>query len=365
MLLQNTNAKQQTQPLNKMKKIIVIFFVFALTVTSCKRHDKENNALVNSEVIAVKIAPVQLGETSNDVVATGLLTTENEARLSFKIGGVIDNIFVNEGEFIHKGQLLATLKTTEINSQLEQARLGYAKAKRDYDRLNHLYTDSVVTLEQLQNSKTALDIAQKTVDLISFNSKFASIISPANGFVTKKISNTGEIVNPGTPIVAINEANPQSNWLLKVGVSDKEWATVRIGQKATIELDALPGKIFEASVYRKSQAADPASGSFQIELKIRAGSEKLALGMFGKTTIVSGITAKSIVIPYDALIEADGNKAFVFVPSDSNRVKRIPVIIESFDNNAVVIKSGLENITEVIVSNSAFLNEKSIISIIK
>ena len=55
--------------------------------------------------------------------------------------------------------------------------------------------------------------------------------------------------------------------------------------------------------------------------------------MFGKATIVSGITKRSIVIPYDALIEADGNRAFVFVPFDSNRVNRVPVIIKNFDDN--------------------------------
>ena len=365
MLLRITSGKQQYPQYNEMKRLSTTVLAFSLFAISCKTDNSESDALYAGEVIPVKVAGIRFGETSNEVIATGLLATENEARLSFKIGGVIDRILVNEGESIHKGQLLATLKTGEINSQLEQAKLGFIKAKRDYDRAINLYRDSVATLEQLQNAKTTLDIAGQAVDQVSFNSKFASIVAPADGFVTKKNSNAGEVVGPGAPVLAINESNSKSNWLLKVGVSDKDWAGIRPGQKAIVELDAFRGRKFEASVYRKSQAPDAASGSFQVDLKIRVNKEKPAVGMFGRATIVSGIATKSIIIPYDALIEADGKNAFVFVPSDSNKVKRVPVTIESFDNNSVVIQSGLDSVREVIVSNSAFLNENSTIAIIR
>ncbi len=365
MLLRTTSGKRQYPQYNEMKRLTSLLLAFCLIGISCKTNNKEADSLYAGEVIPVKVAVIRFGETNNEVVATGLLTTENEARLSFKIGGVIEKIFVNEGEFIHKGQVLATLKTAEINSQVEQAKLGFIKAKRDYDRATNLYKDSVATLEQLQNAKTALDIAEQSVDQVSFNSKFASIVAPADGFVTKKNSNAGEVVGPGAPVLAVNESNSKSNWLLKVGVSDKDWAGIRPGQKSIVELDAFRGMKFDASVYRKSQAPDATSGSFQVDLKIRFNKEKPAVGMFGKATILSGVAGKSIIIPYDALIEADGKSAFVFVPSDSNKVKRVPVTIESFDNNSVVIQSGLDSVREVIVSNSAFLNESSTIAIIR
>ncbi|HTE32383.1 MAG TPA: efflux RND transporter periplasmic adaptor subunit, partial [Chryseolinea sp.] len=113
-----------------MKRLSTTVLAFSLFAISCKTDNSESDALYAGEVIPVKVAGIRFGETSNEVIATGLLATENEARLSFKIGGVIDRILVNEGESIHKGQLLATLKTGEINSQLEQAKLGFIKAKR-------------------------------------------------------------------------------------------------------------------------------------------------------------------------------------------------------------------------------------------
>src|SRR4030095_16967726 len=308
---------------------------------------------------------VQSHENESSITATGLVTTENDAKYSFKIGGVIDRIYVNEGQFFRKGQLLASLKVTEIEAQLSQANLGYEKVKRDHTRTLNLYHDSVATLEQVQNAKTSLDIAQKNIDAISFNKKYAYIYANSDGFVTKKIANEGEVVSGGMPILAINETSGTNDWDLKLGVTDREWSVIQQGDKASVSLDAFPGKIFQGVVFRKSQAADQASGSYQVEVKINLNDFKPAIGMFGKATISVGNKTILPTIPYDAVIEADGNNAFVFVPVEGSRVKRVPIVIESFNNNEVIVKSGLENVSAIVVSNSAFLNEKSIITIVK
>jgi RND family efflux transporter MFP subunit len=364
IILNNKNLK-----INSMTQKIfnhLAFFMATTIIISCgkKKHSENGNGFL-AETIAVKTAPVKSNDAPAVITATGLITTANEARYAFKIGGVVEKIYVSEGQFFKRGQLLATLKLTEIDAQLSQASLALEKTKRDYKRAESLYKDSVATLEQLQNAKTGVDIAGKTVDAVAFNKKFAYIYAEADGFVTKKISNEGEVVAAGHPVFAINESSGNNDWTLKLGVTDKEWAAIAIGKTASVTIDAFPGKTFSATVFRKSQAADPNSGSFQIEMKLAMNGIRPAIGMFAKATIQTDEQKKLPTIPYDALIEADGNTAFVFVPDGSSKVKRIPVIIESFDNGQVYIKSGLENVIEVIVSNSAFLNEKSIINIIK
>lgn len=339
--------------------------IIILLLSSCgHKEDKKPTELNSKEAIPVKIATINSLNQEKNILATGLITTENEARYSFKIGGIIDKIFVEEGQHFKKGQLLANLKITEINSQLQQAQFGYDKAKRDYTRANNLYKDSVATLEQLQNAKTAMDYALKTVNVVAFNQEYATIYASTDGFVSKKLANQGEVIGAGMPVLAINENNNNKDWILKLGVTDADWASIQINQSAKVHIDAFPNQVLNAKVYRKSQASDQANGSFQIELKLELSGTKLAIGMFAKAEIKTKSTTNLPVIPYDALIEADGNNAFVFVLY-FNRVKRIPIIIESFNNKQVVVKSGLENITSIIVSNSAFLNENSNIKIIK
>lgn len=349
-----------------MKTPIFILSVVsaAMILTSCGNKTKEKSALPESDDIPVKVTTISSLQIPAQIDATGLVTTENTGNYAFKIGGVIRKILVHEGQFFKKGQLLAALNTTEINSGLEQAKLNVEKANRDYSRATNLYKDSVATLEQLQNAKTALDVAKKTQEAVAFNNQHASIYATSDGFVTEKIANEGEVVAAGAPILAISETNGNKDYELKVGVTDKQWAQIAVNQKASVVLDGFPGKTIPAYVFRKSQASDNAGGSFQVELKLRLGSLNPASGMFGKAQIYTGATTTATVIPYDALIEADGNNAFVFGVS-GNKVKRIPIVVTGFDNKQVYVKSGLENTAEIVVSNCAFLNEQSNIRIIK
>lgn len=345
-----------------MKKIIIAL-VLPVLIASCTQKEKKVAAPDEESLTTVKVAKVSTEQISDSLHVNGLLATENEAKLSFKTGGVIDRIYVKEGDFVKKGQLLASLKVTEINSQLDQAKLSLEKTQRDYERTSNLYKDSVVTLEQLQNAKTALEVAKKLVDAVEFNQQYAFIKAEADGFVTGKPGNEGEITTMGTPVITIDEAAGNRDFLLRVGVTDEEWASIYPGQRATVRLDAYPNKTFIGSVYRKSRSADMAGGSFQVDIKVSFNGETPAVGMFGKALLVPGKPIKEYTIPYEALIQISGNKASVYVPGNNNSLKKIDVIIRSFNEKNVIVQSGIREGDQVVVSNNAFLNEKSKIAI--
>ena len=348
-----------------MKKIQLLSLAAILVLYSCKEQDKVKNPLGEADIIPVKISSVSALGLAQKISATGLVSTENEAKYSFKIGGVISRVFVEEGQFFRKGQLLATLNSTEISAGLTQASLNVDKTQRDYERAVSLYKDSVYTLEQLQNTKTALDIALKEKETVAFNEHYSKIYAASDGFVSKKIAGEGEVIGPGMPVLAINETQKNNNYILKVGVTDREWAAINPGQTATVTLDGYADKKFDAFVFRKSQAADPTLGSFQIELKLKLTDIKPAVGMFGKAEISTSRDENVKVIPYASLVEADGDKAFVFALEGANKVRKIPVTISRVDNQQVYLKDGLDGVEEIVISNSAYLNEKSTIKIIR
>jgi multidrug efflux pump subunit AcrA (membrane-fusion protein) len=132
-----------------------------------------------------------------------------------------------------------------------------------------------------------------------------------------------------------------------------------------VTLDGYADQKFDAVVFRKSQAADRELGSFQIELKLNLKGVKPAVGMFGKAEIATHQDESVMVIPYGSLVEADGNKGFVFTTTSATSVKKVPVTILKFDNKNVYLKDKLEGIDQIVVSNSAYLNEQSTIKIIK
>jgi RND family efflux transporter MFP subunit len=332
---------------------------------SCKEKHKDQNPTGEPDIIPVKVAAVSMLGVPDQISTTGLVGTEDEARYSFKIGGVISRILVQEGQFFKKGQLLATLNSTEISAGVAQSGLSVEKAQRDHSRAQSLYKDSVYTLEQLQNTKTALDVAQKAQEAIAFNERYSKIYATSDGFVSRKIANEGEVIAEGMPVLLINSTEQQNSYLLKVGVTDREWALIKPGQTAKVTLDGYVGQKFDALVFRKSQAADRDLGSFQIELKFNLKGVKPAVGMFGKAEIATHQDESVMVIPYGSLVEADGDKGFVFTTTSATSVKKVPVTILKFDNKNVYLKDKLEGIDQIVVSNSAYLNEQSTIKIIK
>lgn len=341
-----------------------VIAVLALAIQSCTDSKGENQRIPKrAEPIPVKVLELKKSSIPHVIHASGQLSTDDETYLGFKTGGVVQSVFVKEGDAIKKGQLLAKLDLTEISAAVSQARFAFEKAERDYQRAKNLYQDSVATLEQLQNAETGLSVAREQLQAANFNRNLSEIHATANGYVLKKFVNPGQIVGPGEPVVLTNGAQ-SSNWKLKVGVSDKQWAAISIRNTATVSIDAFPGESFQASVTRKSEAADSQTGSFVVELTIDSDGRKLAKGMFGAADIQVGNTGSSWAVPYEAVLDADGSQGFVFVTSDENVARKQNVTIESFDGASVRISKGLEGAKALIVAGSAYLTDGSPIEIV-
>jgi len=341
--------------------MMIYLMAFTLLAGACQEQEKAKVIAVSNEAIPVHIAPVQTGGFSQQIESSGLLQTEEDSRLSFKTGGVVESVLVNEGDFVKRGQLLATLRNTEIAAQVGQVELNVQKAERDYQRIQNLYKDSVATLEQLQNAKTGLDLVKQSLSVALFNQQFIKLIAPTDGFVIKKLSNNGEIAGPGTPVLLLSNISGNSQWILKAGLSDAQWALVKTGSNAEVHIDAYPEKKFSGKVSRRSLTADPVTGSFTVEIRIDLQGSAPAVGMYAKAIIQTGQVTYASVIPYAALLEANGNKGFVFVTRDKKTVQRKNVVIGKMQENRIEILSGLESGDFVIVTGSAYLNERSTI----
>lgn len=310
-------------------------------------------------IIPVKIAPVGTIVRAEPVVASGLVSSSEEARLSFKIGGIVNRMFVEEGQPVRKGQLLATLDLTEINAQVSQAQLASEKAERDLGRVKALYADTAATLEQLQNATTGQNVTQQNLTIAQFNRSYAQIRSSVDGTVTRKVANAGEYVAPGASIYQISGNRP-GNWVVRVGVSDKDWARLRLGNRASVLLDAYPGRTFTGIVSELAQAADPTSKLYEVEVKLAAASAKMAPGLFAKVTLVPAQSRSYAVVPVEAIVEGNGKDGFVYVLTDDRKkVRKMPVQIGFLDGDKVLLTNAPSSVKDVITAGSAFLTEES------
>jgi RND family efflux transporter MFP subunit len=348
-----------------MQKIFLFATGICLTILSFYCKEKTKVDANTEDVIPIKTMPLQQGTVQQQIFASGQFTTDDETNLAFKNGGIVNRVYVKEGDAVNKGQLLATLNLTEINAVVEQASLAYQKAQRDYQRASNLYKDSVATMEQMQNAKTALDVARQQYSSAGFNQAYSEIRANKSGYVLRKFANEGQVVGPGSPILQVNGA-ANGKWLLKAGVSDYQWAIIKAGDKATVTTDALPGKVFIGMVTKKSEGIDPLSGTFLIQIElINVPVATIATGLFGKATITPSQTTTAWSIPYDALLDGDANNGYVFITNDNATAQKVKIQIAKVENQQVIVSGGLENAKALIISGSAYLNEGSKIKLVE
>jgi RND family efflux transporter MFP subunit len=353
-----------------MKKIILSLsapVIVAVTLFTCQRQGKETtppaNTALEVQPVAIKTEPVKPVNYSLPIFSSGLTSTKNEARLSFKVGGIIKKIFVEEGQSVQKGQILATLDLTEIDAQVSQARNNVEKLERDLARVKRLHADSAATLEMLQNTKTAFNMAEESFRIAEFNREYASIRATSSGKILRKLLNEGELASPGSPVFYMNSAG-QDEWTVKLALADVAWVRIQKGDRVKLTTDAYPGEILNGAVCLIGEAADPFTGLYPVEVSVFAHDKKLATGLFMKAEIEPSHSVQLTQVPVESLVEGSGMEASVFVlQSDSVHVKRVAVKIAFMDEGVAYVASGLNGVRDVISSGSGFLTEASSIKI--
>ncbi|NOS94619.1 MAG: efflux RND transporter periplasmic adaptor subunit [Cyclobacteriaceae bacterium] len=350
---------------NKLHSTFLVLSVGFLLTACGKKEQPTQEQPIDESAVAVKLTPVQVGEYSLPIASSGLIATENESRLSFKIAGIVSKIYVKEGQSVTKGQLLASLDLTEINAQVGQAKNNLDKTKRDLERGQRLLKDSAATIEQLQNLQTAFQVADEAYRIATFNQQYATIRANQSGKVIRKLINEGELVSPGAPALIINAAS-QNNWLVKIGLPDVDWVRVKIGDHVKVTTDAYPNTAFEGVVSTINEGADAISGLYQAEVKVNPGNKKLASGLFAKVQIIPTDKTKLWIVPIEALVEGAGKQAYVFVANaDQKTLRKVSVQIAYLEGTQAYLWSGVEEVSEVITAGSAFLTENSTITISK
>ncbi len=354
-----------------MNTLRILVFLALPALWGCgQKPDKTTAANVPADsteatVVPVRLAAVQTLQRAEPVVATGLVSSSEEGRLSFKIGGIVDKLYVQEGQTVRKGQLLASLNLTEIDAQVAQAQLSRQKADRDLARVQKLVADTAATLEQLQNVTTGRDLANQSLVLAQFNRGYAQIRASLNGTVVRKLVNEGEFVAAGAGVYQVT-GNAPANWVVRVGVADKDWARLQPGDRSSVGLDAYPDRRFTGIISELAQAADPVNKLYEVEVRLNPAGAKLAPGLFATATLTPARQRTYVMVPVEAIVEGNGREGFVYIlEPDQRHVRKQPVQIGYISGPNVLLTGGLTSDKQVITSGSAFLTEQSVVAVVK
>jgi membrane fusion protein, multidrug efflux system len=305
----------------------------------------------------VRTAPVVAEATVSSVHAVGVLAPANEARLAFKVGGVLARIDVDEGDAVRAGDVLAVLDQTQIDAAVARAAQAADKAARDLARAEALYADDVATLEQVQDLTTAAEVARADLAAARFDARYARIVAPADGVVLRRLADPNELVAAGAPVLVVGDTT--GGWVVNASVADRDAVRLAPGDAARVTFDAFPGATFDARVSRVATASDPATGTYAVELAIAEPAPRFAQGLVAKVELTfASQPAARLWVPITALLEAEDDAAEVFVlAADGARVARRAVRIGELAGDRVAVLAGLAAGDHVVVEGAAWLED--------
>ncbi|MEA3463231.1 MAG: efflux RND transporter periplasmic adaptor subunit [Bacteroidota bacterium] len=340
-----------------MRQLLIIIWACTLLLAGCKPDSKKETP--ENKALQVKLWEVELREFKLPVRAAGMLSTTTDMKLSFKTGGIVKQLNVREGVSVVRGDILAVLDLSEINAQVNQARIGLEMAQRDLNRAKNLYQDSVVTLEQLQNASSAYELAQSQKKIADFNLEHSWIKAPANGEIQKILVETNEVIAPGYP--AILFASTESDWVVRVALTDKDIVKFSIGDSAHVEMDAFPEIRFPARITELGVIADPVTGTYEAELQILRTDPQFRTGFIARSYIFPTRTNKAVVVPLESLIGASDNRAIVYVYREGE-VSRRRVRTGRILGDLIVVSDGLESGELVVTEGAKYIMKDSQVS---
>ena len=303
----------------------------------------------------VETAPVILSTEPVPVEMAGVLSRRTEAALSFKPGGVIATVAVRTGDAVSAGQVLATLRLDEIDAAVAQARTGVEKARRDLARVEALHADHVATLENLQDARSALELAEAGLRSAEFNRQRSVITAPSAGQILRRQAEPDEHAAPGRPILTF--AADGDGWLVRAGVPEREIVRLQTGDRATVALNG--GREVAATVTQIAGGADPATRTVEVELQ-PAG--ELAPGQRSGFIVNVRLYPQPVparaAVPVSALVEGRALQASLFVlRADGHTVRRQPVELEAIHGPTAYLRTALPAGSRVVTTGAEFLTD--------
>lgn len=326
-----------------------------------------------AEARAVSVSPAVEDRLVRAISVTGTLAAEEQVTLSLKVTGRLNELYVDLGSAVTKGQVIARLTPTDFNLRVSQAdaalqqarvRLGLspqgdddkveiestgvvrqARAVMDEAKLTKDRAETFVkrgiaaradldaadaalkvaearyqdSLEEVRNRQALLEQRRTELELARQALRDTSLTSPLDGIVRERHVTVGQYLAAGSPAVTIVRMNPLR---LRMSVPERESQGIRLQQTVKVTAEGNP-KVYEARVARVSPAIDEATRSLMVEAEVPNPRNELRPGSFASAEIVTAAAEKAILVPASALVSFAGVDKILVVKDGKVAEKRV------------------------------------------
>jgi len=310
--------------------------------------------------------------SSNKRTFTGVVEARVQSDLGFRVGGKILERSVNMGQRVQKGQILMRLDSVDLNLSLaaqqanvEAARAKYTQTKADEARFAVLVKSGAVSRQEYDQARAALDSAKAQLDAaeayarVSNNSsEYAVLLADADGVIVRTLSEPGQVVAAGQTVIQLAHNGPR-----EALVNLPEGVRPNLGTIASAQLYGQD-QMYQAKLRQLSDAADPASRTFEARYVLEGEAGSAPLGSTVTITLVTEQKSgnKSVRVPVGAVYDR-GSGPGVWIVDGKSEVKFRSVTIASIGQEEVVVSDGVGAGEKVVALGAHLLHEGQVVNL--
>lgn len=343
-----------------MKKLVITTMWIAILVGCSSKQDPES-------ISGEKPLSVATVEVKNEKVVTGLrysgtIEAYQTIPLLFKTTGTVEKVLVDAGDYVTKGQLLATLDPSDLKNMYRITLAKYQQAKDAYDRLKSVYEKGSLPEIKWIEMETNLKQAESSLQISKNNLDKCNLYSPVNGIVGRRN------IEPGMSSVSIGSAPLEivdiRQVYVKISVPENEMTKIKKGMTAEFSVSALNDKAFKGIVFNISPVADRISRTYEAKIKVPNAGQELKPGMVCDVEVEKAIEKEIVLIPYQSISKDNGNEPYVFVVDPiQKRVKKQFIKTGQYYGSGIEVLSGLTQGQLIVDEGKEKLSDSTLIAL--
>jgi len=345
----------------RMSASALVLLAAAALASGCtngKAKDKDG-ADAQDTSVPVEVQPLKRAPMIAVYSGTAPIEANDDAEVVAKVGGEVRQIFVEEGDSVHAGQVLARLDGDRLRLDLAQTEANLRKLERDYKRQLELSEKGLVAKGTAENAKYDLDALRAAYDSARLELSYTEIRAPIPGVVSARHIKIGNTIKPNDPTFKVTNLDPL---IAFVHVPEKEFRKLAPGQVADVVVDALGGEHFPGTISRISPTVDPQTGTFRARVEVPDATRHLKPGMFARVNIVYERRDNALQLPRNAILDADGEQSVYIVVKNKAEQRRITTGLAN--NGWIEVLNGLQGDERIVVVGQAGLKSGTAVKVV-
>jgi len=338
--------------------IPAVLCVFGL-VASLEQAQAGKALAVNTQAslaLPVNVVRAQPGKASDEVVLPATLQAYDESPVYARTSGYVHEWYVDIGQRVKTGQLLAVIDAPEVDQQLLHARAMLSQSQANLSlaavtakRYQELIKDNAVAQQQVdQNDQNLLaqeaNVKAAAADVANLKQQqiYEKVVAPFDGIVTERRTDTGDLINAGNsgPGAELFRISRVSTMRIYIPVPEQYSQQIHDGMRVSVELTELPGQRFDGQVTRSTRSINLASRTLLVEVDVPNPNDTLMPGAYAKVHIGLPVPAAALLVPAGAILFQSAGPQIAVVNAH-RQIELRKVSIGNDYGNSVEITGGI------------------------